>query len=108
MSPRAGSGRSSGKPVPAAFPQTAAASRADAMALYEYQCAACHRRTEVIQRFSDPPPTICPHCGGVLKKLLSSPAVQFKGSGFYATDYGKPGARDGERSEEHTSELQSP
>ena len=68
------------------------------MALYEYQCAACHRKTEVIQRFSDPPPTICPHCGGALKKLLSSPAVQFKGSGFYATDYGKPGAKDGESS----------
>jgi putative FmdB family regulatory protein len=63
------------------------------MALYEFQCATCDRRTEVIQRFSDPPPTICPYCGGALKKLLSSPAVQFKGSGFYATDYGKPGGK---------------
>jgi putative FmdB family regulatory protein len=63
------------------------------MALYEFQCAACNRRTEVIQRFSDPPPTICPHCGGALKKLLSSPAVQFKGSGFHATDYGKSGGK---------------
>jgi putative FmdB family regulatory protein len=63
------------------------------MALYEFQCATCDRKTEVIQRFSDPPPTICPYCGGALKKLLSSPAVQFKGSGFYATDYGKPGGK---------------
>jgi putative FmdB family regulatory protein len=63
------------------------------MALYEFQCAVCDRKTEVIQRFSDPPPTKCPHCGGVLKKLLSSPAVQFKGSGFHATDYGKPGGK---------------
>jgi putative FmdB family regulatory protein len=63
------------------------------MALYEYQCAKCGRKTEVIQRFSDPAPTKCPHCGGMLTKLLSSPAVQFKGSGFYATDYGRSGGK---------------
>ncbi len=63
------------------------------MALYEYQCKKCRRKTEVIQRFSDPPPTECPHCGGALAKLLSSPAVQFKGSGFYVTDYGRSGAK---------------
>jgi len=63
------------------------------MALYEYQCAKCGRKTEVIQLFSDPAPTKCPHCGGALAKLLSSPAVQFKGSGFYATDYGRSGGR---------------
>ena len=66
------------------------------MALYEYQCAKCRRKTEVIQRFSDPAPTKCPHCGGALTKLLSSPAVQFKGSGFYATDYGKSGGKQGD------------
>ena len=57
------------------------------MPLYEYQCAACHERTEVLQRISDPPSAQCPKCGGELKKLFSSPAIQFKGSGFYKTDY---------------------
>ncbi len=61
------------------------------MPLYEYQCAKCGKKSEFIQNFSDPHETKCPRCGGVLKKLLSSPAVQFKGSGFYATDYGKSG-----------------
>lgn len=59
------------------------------MPLYEYQCKSCEERVEAIQRFSDPPYTICPTCGGELKKLISSPAIQFKGSGFYLTDYGK-------------------
>ena len=70
------------------------------MALYEYQCRKCQKKTEVIQRFSDPPPTKCPHCGGVLEKLLSTPAFQFKGSGFYATDYGKPGGKPEDSSKE--------
>ena len=66
------------------------------MPLYEYQCAKCGKKSEFIQNFSDPHETKCPRCGGVLKKLLSSPAVQFKGSGFYATDYGKSGRTDRE------------
>lgn len=70
------------------------------MPLYEYQCNACGRKTEVILRFSDPPPTKCPHCGGLLTKLLSSPAVQFKGSGFYSTDYGKSGKKAEDSSKE--------
>lgn len=61
------------------------------MPLYEYECAACGERTEAIQSFSEPPLTVCPHCGGALVKLLSSPAVQFKGAGWYVTDYGKGG-----------------
>lgn len=59
------------------------------MPLYEYQCQECGETHEVIQRVSDPAYTICPACGGALKKLISSPAIQFKGSGFYITDYGK-------------------
>jgi putative FmdB family regulatory protein len=59
------------------------------MPLYEYQCQECAETHEVIQRMSDPAYTICPSCGGALKKLISSPAIQFKGSGFYITDYGK-------------------
>lgn len=62
------------------------------MPLYEYECAKCGERIEVIRSFSDPPLTVCPNCGGALTKLLSSPAFQFKGSGFYLTDYGKSGS----------------
>ena len=57
------------------------------MPLYEYQCAQCHSKIEVIQRVSDPPQTHCPKCGGDMKKVISAPAIQFKGSGFYKTDY---------------------
>jgi putative FmdB family regulatory protein len=57
--------------------------------LYEYQCKKCHSLTERIQKFSDPPLTVCPHCGGELEQLLSAPAVQFKGSGWYVTDYAR-------------------
>jgi putative FmdB family regulatory protein len=75
------------------------------MPLYEYQCKKCGRKTEIIQRFSDPAPEECPLCGGTLTKLLSSPAFQFKGSGFYSTDYGKPGrkAEDSAREKEGDS-----
>jgi putative FmdB family regulatory protein len=59
------------------------------MPLYEYECESCGRRVERIQRFSDPPLTACETCGGPLRKLLSSPAIQFKGSGWYITDYAR-------------------
>src|SRR5215213_8945869 len=59
------------------------------MPLYEYQCDACGHRFEKIQKFSDPLERVCPVCGGVVSKLMSSPAIQFKGSGFYITDYPK-------------------
>jgi putative FmdB family regulatory protein len=65
------------------------------MPLYEYQCEACGHRFEVIQKFSDPPLETCPKCNGVVRKLLSSPAIQFKGSGWYITDYGRAGKTDG-------------
>lgn len=57
------------------------------MPLYEYQCRSCGERVEVIQNLSEPPYSHCPKCGGEMKKLLSAPAIQFKGSGFYKTDY---------------------
>lgn len=57
------------------------------MPLYEYQCTECEERIEIIQKISDPPYTHCPKCGGAMRKLLSSPAIHFKGSGFYKTDY---------------------
>jgi len=60
------------------------------MPLYEYECEACGQRFEMIRKFSDPPIDVCAKCGkGPVKKLLSSPAIQFKGSGFYITDYAK-------------------
>ena len=59
------------------------------MPLYEYQCDACGHRFEKIQKYSDPVVDTCPVCGGAVRKLMSSPAIQFKGSGFYITDYGK-------------------
>ncbi len=57
------------------------------MPLYEYQCVSCGDRAEILQKFSDPPYSHCEKCGGDMKKLQSSPAIQFKGSGFYKTDY---------------------
>jgi len=66
------------------------------MPLYEYHCTSCGKRLEVLQRFSDAPLRECPHCGGALTKLLSAPALQFKGSGFYLTDYGRSGGRKSE------------
>ncbi len=72
------------------------------MPLYEYQCEACGVRFELIRKFSDPPLETCASCGkGPVTKLVSSPAFQFKGSGWYITDYAKkPGgsASEGESS----------
>ncbi len=63
------------------------------MPLYEYECKKCGERIEIIQKISDPPYEHCPKCGGEMRKLFSAPAIQFKGSGFYKTDYAsKPSA----------------
>lgn len=62
------------------------------MPLYEYQCKKCGHRFEKIQKFSDKMIKKCPECGGAVEQLLSAPAVQFKGSGWYVTDYAKKGA----------------
>lgn len=59
------------------------------MPLYEYQCKKCGHRFERIQKFSDALVKKCPECGGKVEQLLSAPAVQFKGSGWYVTDYAK-------------------
>jgi putative FmdB family regulatory protein len=83
------------------------------MPLYEYQCDACGHRFERIQKYSDPLIESCPACGGSVQKLLSSPAIQFKGSGWYITDYARAGkgettsttgARDGASSDGTKSE----
>jgi putative FmdB family regulatory protein len=79
------------------------------MPLYEYECLACGERSEILQRFSDPPLAACPKCGGEVKKLLSSPAFQFKGTGWYATDYaGKKGGKpDGDGAKTEKAEPSS-
>ena len=70
------------------------------MPLYEYRCKKCQHTFEKIQKFSDDPVKKCPKCGGPVEQLISPPAVQFKGSGWYVTDY----ARKGESSKSGTSE----
>jgi len=57
------------------------------MPLYEYVCESCGYRFEVIQRFSDEPLKVCPKCGGKAHRVISAPAIHFKGSGWYVTDY---------------------
>jgi putative FmdB family regulatory protein len=65
------------------------------MPLYEYRCEACGSTFEKIQKFSDPPLEVCEVCGkGPVRKLISSPAIQFKGSGWYVTDYAKKSGTD--------------
>ena len=65
------------------------------MPLYEYECSACGHQFEVIRKFSDPPEEKCPKCGGAVRKLQSAPAFQFKGTGWYVTDYAKSGQAEG-------------
>jgi putative FmdB family regulatory protein len=67
------------------------------MPIYEYACQSCGQRTEKLQKLSDPPCKKCPRCGGALKKLISSPAIQFKGNGFYITDYAKKSGPSSEK-----------
>jgi putative FmdB family regulatory protein len=65
------------------------------MPLYEYECKKCHHRFERIQKFSDPHIKKCPDCGGAVEQVISAPAVQFKGSGWYVTDYAKKSSHAG-------------
>jgi putative FmdB family regulatory protein len=79
------------------------------MPLYEYECDACGERFELIQKFSDGPPEACPKCGkGPVQRLVSSPAFQFKGSGWYITDYARKGTSpEGESSKGESSKGES-
>ena len=80
------------------------------MPLYEYVCGSCKKKTEVIQRVNEAPLKVCPHCGGKLKKAISAPAIQFKGSGFYITDYARgssSGGDSGGKSSAEKSESKS-
>ena len=83
------------------------------MPLYEYECTKCGHRFERIVKFSDAPITKCPKCKGKVEQMVSAPAIQFKGSGWYVTDYAKSGssrpASDGGSSDrsESKAELKS-
>ena len=69
------------------------------MPVYEYHCSKCDKTIEVIRKFSDPPLTEHEGCGGTLERLLSAPAFQLKGTGWYLTDYGKGGTKPAPTSE---------
>jgi len=73
------------------------------MPIYEYRCQKCHQTFEVLQKLNDKPLDRCPHCHGQLARLISSPAIQFKGSGWYITDYAhknSPSGDNGHKKEE--------
>ncbi len=69
------------------------------MPLYEYECKQCHQRLEKIQSFSAPHETVCPNCGGELQRVISAPAIQFKGAGWYVNDYAKSGSKPAKSSD---------
>ena len=64
------------------------------MPLYEYRCLKCKRHTDKIENMNGPHLKKCPHCGGKVEAVLTAPAIQFKGSGWYVTDYGRKNAGD--------------
>ena len=70
------------------------------MPLYEYECKKCGHRFEKILKFSDKPMKKCPDCGGVVEQLISAPTVQFKGAGWYVTDYAKKGTSSSSKASE--------
>lgn len=77
------------------------------MPLYEYQCQKCGQRFEVIQKFSDAPLTTHEACGGDVERLMSAPALQFKGSGWYITDYARSGGSSGKNGSTDKSKSES-
>ena len=78
------------------------------MPIYEYECKKCKAHIEVFQRVSDKQPTKCRKCGGRLEKLLSAPAIQFKGSGWYVTDYAKKATKSDKAESETPSDNKKP
>lgn len=78
------------------------------MPLYEYQCVKCHKRTEKIEGVDGPHLKKCPHCGGKVERLQSAPAIQFKGSGWYVTDYAGKKSAGGDSSSAGKGEQKEP
>ena len=77
------------------------------MPLYEYSCHRCGKTFEVRQRFSDEPLTVHDECGGELERLISAPALRFKGTGWYVTDYGGKGSSNGKSAAESKTQTKS-
>ncbi len=75
------------------------------MPLYEYKCLKCGRNTEKIESLSGPHLKKCPHCAGKVERLLAAPAIQFKGAGWYVTDYAKKSSGDSEKVEKPAAET---
>ncbi len=75
------------------------------MPLYEYKCLKCGRRTERIEGVSGPYLKKCPHCGGKLESVITAPAIQFKGAGWYVTDYARKSRGDGDQAEKPVAEA---
>lgn len=73
------------------------------MPIYEFECRKCKNRLEVFQKMNDKPPVKCRQCGGRLEKLVSASAIQFKGSGWYVTDYAGNGRKAAEKAERETA-----
>lgn len=73
------------------------------MPIYEFECRKCGAHLEVFQKMSDKPPAKCRKCGGRLERLQSAPAIQFKGSGWYVTDYAGNGKKAAEKAESDAS-----
>ncbi|MGH9883117.1 MAG: FmdB family zinc ribbon protein [Pyrinomonadaceae bacterium] len=73
------------------------------MPIYEYQCRKCKAHIEVFQKLNDKQPTKCRKCGGRLEKMLSAPAIQFKGSGWYVTDYADGGRKAAAKADTESS-----
>ena len=77
------------------------------MPLYEYKCVKCSKRTEKIENVNGPHLKKCPHCGGKVESLISAPSIQFKGTGWYVTDYaGKSKGGDGGSSGDKSSSAE--
>jgi putative FmdB family regulatory protein len=77
------------------------------MPLYDYRCRNCGQTFEKMQKFSDPPLTVHEGCGGTLDKLLSPPALQFKGSGWYITDYARNGKSESKNGKPDTAKTET-
>ena len=73
------------------------------MPIYEFECRKCKARLEVLQKMNDKPPVKCKKCGGRLERLQSAPAIQFKGSGWYVTDYAGNGRKAAEKAEKDSA-----
>src|SRR5216684_9125186 len=76
-----------------------------ALPLYEYKCLKCGRNTEKIESVSGPYLKKCPHCGGKLESVITAPAIQFKGAGWYVTDYAGKSRGDGDQAEKPVAEA---